>query len=221
MCLIDPCCMSLEVEMFVFLERPTGVVSSLSGKEKISSSKEAIGFRCFCVVQPRIPVWESSDDLGDVGFVFHPCVMASRSLPTMAGRSEGALMRGVLAQWDLSIWGPPGITCGWLPFTSLRLHGLAWESYHGHQEQREESCWILGMYLLWPSDKPFLFHPPKVRKTTSPKLRTSVFQCLWSKMWTNILMVCTKAPRKLFVGSNCQNTWDRFWWLYFCFLKIV
>lgn len=50
MCLIDFCCMFLEVEMFVFLERLIGVVSFFLGKEKISFLKEVIGFRCFCVV---------------------------------------------------------------------------------------------------------------------------------------------------------------------------
>lgn len=76
-------------------------------------------------------------------------------------------MLGMAAQWSLTIWGPPRITCGWLPSASPWLLGAAGEfCQESFKEQREGSCWILGICLVWPliKFKPFIFCLPRAGK---------------------------------------------------------
>lgn len=125
MCLIDPCCMSLEVEMFVFLERPTGVVSSLSGKEKNQFFKRSNRFSVFLCCPAQDPsVGEQWWPRG-CWFCFPPLCHGLQE-----SANNGRQKWGSPNAWCAGAVGPQhlGTTRNCLWMTSFYITSVAWPS---------------------------------------------------------------------------------------------
>lgn len=155
-CLIDSRGMPLEAKVFVFVERQNELLVFSQEKEN-SSFKRSNRFLVFLSHSVQDPKsgeqWWFKGEAAANCWVLVLLLTPSPAIRETAvtGWSEGALMLGMTAHWSLSICGRPRITCAWLPSTSPWLLGPAGEPYHGSfKEQREGSCWILGIYLLWP-----------------------------------------------------------------------
>lgn len=193
MCLIDSQCMPLGVKVFVFVETQTELLVFSQEKEasflKRSNRLFVFLHHSAQVLKNREHGWFEGETLANCRvFVLLPApwVISSRKLPEKRGWSVGVLM--LAAQWSLNIWGPASITCGWLPSASPWLLGPSEESYEeSFKEQREGSCWILGICLVWPliKYKPFIFCHPRVGK----KKWVAEGVCLprsWKMKWEQI-----------------------------------
>lgn len=133
-----------------------------------------------------------------------PCVILSGNLPTMADSCLASSTAEVREPYCL-VWQCYGtwasrnhqelITCAWLPSASPWLPIPARESSPGHQEQREESNWILRSCLLWLSKKPFIFGHPTVGKK-QPAAEGICLSVSLKEIWVSTLIIGTKFPRR-------------------------
>lgn len=167
--------MPLEVKMFVFVEYVLKllVLSQENEKSFFKGSNRFAGFLQHPAHGPRTGKqwwWKGEISANLEAFVLlpTPCVILPGNLPTMADSWLASSIAEVREPYYLvwqcyETWASRNhqvlITCAWVPSASPRLPIPARESSLGHHEQREESYWLLTIYLLWLSE--MLFGHPK------------------------------------------------------------